>query len=195
MFIWLFGESRLFYGSSKGFYFVLRGSKGVLCGSVWFLEPRTTMPLKTLIWLLQCPLTLKQQQVFSRRFPPMTRLPKTLNPSAAALPTPPWSTVEPCQTEFSLCCLLCVQVTDLPKRNQSSLLFLHSIMVANTASATSSSTRVSASRQHISTARFLCMSVTHTPDQHTNTLLIQSESSFSRGGADECLPHLHLPAS
>lgn len=48
----------------------------------------------------------------------------------------------------------------LPKRNQSSLLFLHSIMVAMTACTTSSSTCVLAFRQHSRTATHPYTSVT-----------------------------------
>lgn len=49
----------------------------------------------------------------------------------------------------------------LPKRNQSSLLFLHSITVARIACTTSSSTCVLAFRQHSSTAKHPYTSVTH----------------------------------
>lgn len=51
----------------------------------------------------------------------------------------------------------------LLKRNQSSLLFLHSITVARIACKTSSSTCVSACRQHSSTARHPYTSVTQSP--------------------------------
>lgn len=93
---------------------------------------------------------------------------------------------------------VCARVTHLPKRNQSSLLFLHSIMVARTASATSSSTWVSASRQHISTARFLYTSVTHTPAHHTHQeySLNPEWINFVWGAKSAPFSHLHyFPAS
>lgn len=55
------------------------------------------------------------------------------------------------------------RVCYLPKRNQSSLLFLHSIMVAMTACTISSSTCVLAFRQHSRTATHPYTSVTHSP--------------------------------
>lgn len=60
---------------------------------------------------------------------------------------------------FVWCMCLCY----LLKRNQSSLLFLHSITVATIACTTSSSTCVLAFRQHSSTARHPYTSVTHSP--------------------------------
>ena len=62
--------------------------------------------------------------------------------------------------------VVCVCVSHLLKRNQSSLLFLHSIRVARTAWRTPSSTGVSALRQHSSAATH-----PHTPETHNTPSL------------------------